>query len=208
MVGTVKAYVIMFAGLLGGIAAIGVINRLVNLEWLSGFVSTAVSVISTVTLPTFTAITLIGTFNTNNPEVAGYKYYHALPNSAGHFGSSILFSELLGGAMTAAFVAVTALFFRADLAMCTAAVSLFAMGMVNFMGYTNSLWAKMIPLCVAGGMGGAFFSDFVDGAELAESFTVFAVMTAVSAAVFTAGVVFAVVKARSAWESEGEKCAD
>lgn len=208
MAGTVKAYLIMFAGLIGGIVVIGVVDRLAKSEWLSGFINGAVPVISAITLPTFVAVTVIGVFNTNSPDVAGYKYYHALPNSAEHFRSSILFANLSGVVMTAAFMAVVALFFKAETAVCAAAVTLLTTGILNFMGFTNSLWTRMIPLGIAGGMGGAFCMGFVDGAEYTIALSVFAVMAAVSAAVFAAGVVFAVVKAKSAWESEGEKCAD
>lgn len=208
LVGTVKQYVKMFSVLIGGMAVIGVIDKLVKYEWLSGIISGFVPVFSAITLPTFTLVTLIGVFNTNSPETIGYKYYHSLPNSAEHFRNSVIFTNVLAVVILAAFMAVVALFFNAETAMCAAAITLFTTGIMNFMGYTKLLWLKLIPLGLAGGFAGGFGMGFSAASEITIEPSFYVVMLGVSAAVFAAGVVFAVVKAKSAWESEGEKCAD
>ncbi len=206
MVGTVKAYVIMSAVIVGAAAVLGAVNKLIDLDWLNAFLSEAFPTISVIMLATCSIVVVLGVFNTNNPEGGGYKYYHSLPNSAVHFQNAVFFANVLTAVMTAAYMAVAAVFFGAETALFAAGVSLFSVGLMNFLGYTKSPLSKMIPLCIAGGMAGAFASGFAagfaDGAEIEVSLRVFAVIGAMILAFYLAGAVYAVLKARTAWRRE------
>lgn len=201
LAGTVKQYVIIFSALIGGIAAAGAVNKLVRVDWLNGFLNNAVRLIASMAMAVFLIVVLLGVYNMNSPEATGYKYYHSLPNSAELFKDAVIFANVGAVVITAACAVLLAVFFEVGNALFAAAVSLFGVGIMNFLGHLKSLFAKMLSLVLVGCTGG-FSMGFADGAEIEVSLWVYAVIAAVSAAVYIAGTVFAAVRAKTVWERE------
>lgn len=210
LAGTLKLYFIMYTVIFGGTAVLGAASKLVTLDWLNITISGLAPMVSAIALETCALVTALGVFNINCSESTGYKYYHSLPNSAECFRDSLILVNLWTVLMTAVYAALAMAFFGVRFAMFAAGATLLAMGVLNFLGHLQSLWGKTIPLVIAGAMIGGFTSGFADeladGADAAVytvfSFETLAIVIAVAFAVYIAGALFTVLKAKSAWERE------
>ena len=186
------------------ISAAGIAGRSVSAEWLNNVINGAAIIFGTVFFPIGFFVLLMGIYNINIPEQpGGYKYFHSLENSARHFQNAILLHNAVSAAALMCFYAVMSCLFEPYTMLTTSGYVFLALGMMNFLGHTRSIWGTLVPYCIMGMSVGFFASVRGEGVFGSEMFMI--VLCSIAAAVYIAGTVFAVARARAVWEKESDK---
>lgn len=186
------------------LCAAGVIGNNVEVEWLSIAIKEVIPVLFAVFFPLGCLMSIAAVFNTNMPDQPnGYKYLHSLENSARHFRDAILFGNAVCVAVCLCFSTLMVTFFDPGVMAVVACFAFFALGMMNFLGHTRSIWGSIIPYMLMGFAMGFYWSARDSSVFGSKMFLV--IFGAVSAAVCVFGIVYAAVRAKSAWEKGSEK---
>lgn len=200
-----REYGIFVGVLLAVTAAAGIVRKTVSIEWLSGFIDGAVPFFVSIAAPVCSAVSLIGIYNTNVPsQPVGYKYFHSLENSAERFRSAVIFGNILSlAALVCLSLAALVLFGAGDIA-AEVFLAFFAAGAMNFLGYTRTIWSRIILMIMLGFAAGMFMGLRGEDAPT-DMLPFITVIGIVSAAVYLGGLIFSIAKAKTAWEKESDK---
>ena len=205
-----KKNIIVFAVLLVVTAAFGIINKNFELGGLNGFISGFVPIFVMCLLPSLSIVTLSIVYNANCPDQpGGYKYFHSIPNSARHFQKAVVFGNIFSLCVVFGDCAILAVFF--DDALYVTAIMLAGLGILNFTAYLKNVIFRILPLVIVGSIVGFFVGIAGSAEEDGETldFTEYiGIVLIVAAAVYIAGTVYSIARAKSAWNKEDEKCAD
>lgn len=200
MVGTVKQLVVMYAVLLAGTLVLGVVYKFAGSSDLGLALSTAVPFVSVLYSAVIVLVTASAVFNMNYPAAIGYKYYHSLPASAELFQNSVILMNVFSFVMIEAYLIILAVFFGAWSMLLAAGSTLLAMGLMNFLGYAKSPYVRMLPFIIAGSLTGAFMTGLAVGDAPELGGFAIAVIEAICVVIFAAGMMYAILRAKSAWE--------
>lgn len=186
------------------IIAAGIVNKAASVERLNSVINGVAPLLCAGFFPLGFIILLAVIYNINIPEQpCGYKYFHSLENSALHFQNAILFHNTVSAAAILCFFAVMTFFFVPNAMLIMAWFVFLALGMMNFLGHTRSVWCVLVPHCLVGMSVGFYASAHDEGVFGSEMFMT--VLGSVSTAVYIAGTVFAIARARAVWEKESDK---
>lgn len=134
----------------------------------------------------------------NTPGQGGYKYFHSVGNSAERYEKAILFSNIIALAISLVAAGIS-LIFNSTYEASMIIFSAFALGIMNFAGHSRNIVFKIIPFVLFGMAYG-----FMSGIEEMQSEAVTAVGI-IAGAVYMGGLVYALLRAKSAWEREDGK---
>lgn len=201
--GTIKQYVVPFAVAVGVTVVLGLVKAFAANESVTDFIDGFVPLFSIVAVTVSCMIPPMGVFNANSTLAPGYKYYHSLPNAYELFRKALIFSNIVAIASMALYSAVGALFFSMNFALFTIGAGAFCIGLLNFFGHGKSPFAKLMPFFVAGGFAGGFATGGSEGNGFKLTPLFIAILLSAAAAVCVSGIVFAVLRAKKAWEREG-----
>lgn len=201
--GSIKCAVIAASANVLANVILGMINKNVINESFNNFVDGVIPVISAFLLSFTGGMSVLGIFATNAPEkLAGFKYYHSLPNSARHFQNALILGNIITFIATAVYMIPAILLF--DLAMVCYVVCfiLLAMGFLNFFGLFNKRWGYVVSFMILGfamGFGGSYFEK----SEIPVAVIPFIVIG--TSVIYLFGTLFAIFRSKSVWEKEREK---
>lgn len=143
---------------------------------------------------------LRGLFNANLRSAPGYRFFHALPDSARHYKYAIIMADTSLIVGTAIFAGTDFLLFEDTSPMLFAALALFSLGWMNLFGNMGVFWIYLIPIFVIGFSNG-FLNGISDDEELTDTRLQFAVLIVCS--VFCAvGIAYTSINSRKLWNKE------
>ena len=200
-----REYGIFVGALLAVTAAAGIVRKNVSVEWLSGFIDGAVPFFASIAAPVCSAVSLIEIYNANVPsQPAGYKYFHSLENSAERFRYAVIFGNILSLAALVCLSSAVLVFFGAENMTAVIFFAFFAVGAMNFLGYTRTIWSRIILMIILGFAAGML--EGLRGEDDPAGMPLFlTVIGIVSAAVYLGGLIFSITKAKTAWIKERDK---
>ena len=201
--GSIKCAVIAASANVLANVILGMINKNVINESFNNFVDGVIPVISAFLWSFTGGMSVLEIFATNAPEkLAGFKYYHSLPNSARHFQNALILGNIITFIATAVYMIPAILLF--DLAMVCYVVCfiLLTMGFLNFFGLFNKRWGYVVSFMILGfamGFGGSYFEK----SEIPVAVIPFIVIG--TSVIYLFGTLFAIFRSKSVWEKEREK---
>lgn len=167
-------------------------------EWLSAAIKAFSTWFCACCFPICALIFPMQIYIVNMPVQGGYKYFHSLENSAKRYEGALLFANIISLAISLMAAGILLVFHSWQDAVMIV-VSAFALGVMNFVGHSRNVILKIIPF-VLFGMSYGFMSEI----KVMHKEAVIAVGI-ITAAVYAGGLVYALLRAKSAWEREDRK---
>lgn len=196
--GFVKRFMLFAAAVFFALICLGITSKYTSLNFINGLVPSLCMIL----FPAASVVSMAQIYNANLPDqTGGYKYFHSIKNSERHFRNAIIFGNLFTLMLTVPTCGIMMLFFPYGRILFLVAFSLISVGVMNFCGHLRSVYARIVPLAMLGGGVGVFFAISED-MEAENAGAVPIIFTAAALAVYVAGTVFSVARARSVWRRE------
>lgn len=198
----IKKYALFSIVIFAVTIAAGITGKYTSVVWLKGITEGLMPMLCTLLFPVCSLVSMAQIYNANMPDQPnGYKYFHSLKNSAGHFKQAIVFGNLISLMLIIPTGAALMLLFPTAKILLLMFFTIFSLGFMNFFGHMKSIIARLMPLAALGGSIGAFWAASEDmDTELPYLPLVIIGITAVL--VYAGGIIYSVARAKSAWNKE------
>ncbi|MCM1300040.1 MAG: hypothetical protein NC228_10800, partial [[Eubacterium] siraeum] len=182
--------------------ALGLLGKYTDIAPIKGVIEGMLPALCSTFFPICSMVSMAQIYNANlADQPGGYKYFHSIENSSGHFRKAIIFGNMISPILTVPTAAVLMLLYPAEQIFILVCFTFFAMGIMNFFGHVRSIIARIVPLALLGGGIGAFWAAQENIADISFNFAM-TIFCGITLAVYIGGFIYSAARASSAWNRD------
>lgn len=182
----------------------GVITRITDNEFVAGFIMGLVLFVGGVLAMTVGWAMINNVFGGNMRINPGYRFFHSMPDGAGHFRRALIASNVLALIPMAVYAVLGAVLCWNFIIIVLVVSGVVLFGLMNLTGHIQSPWIRVVTFCLIGfayGFYAGFTGDEEGIAELPPNVTL--IVCAVVLAFYLISVVVVTMRAEKLWNKEG-----